>query len=223
MDAKIDGVIFDFDGTLVDTYRLYVETYRQVLTDFLGKDLSAADVTDMQLKAEIRFFLDAPYREDYEHLYQAFINHYGRRHAELCDGPYPGAFAAVDAIQDRGLVTGLVTGKSRAAYDISVDRTGAPQFAVSVCDDDVNLPKPDPEGIIRACQLLQVDPKKILYVGDSQVDFEAAQNAGSYFAGVLWAKDDREQLEFRELCEGSPRTRLVSEPAGLLEFLDAPG
>ncbi|MEQ9363371.1 MAG: HAD family hydrolase [Leptospirales bacterium] len=220
MSAKLAGVIFDFDGTLVDTWRLYVETYRQVLGDYSGRRLERSDILALRLKAEMRFFLDAPYADDYEHLYQAFINHYDAHHAEYCDGLYPGAFAAVEAIQDRGLVTALVTGKSRAAYDLSVAHTGAPAFAVSICDDDVNLPKPDPEGILRACQLLQVDPQMIMYVGDSQVDLEAAENAGALFAGALWAKNPKEQNEFRALCEGRRAAHLFQAPSELLEFLD---
>lgn len=220
MGEKYQGVIFDFDGTLVDTWRLYVETYRRVLTDYHGKEFTIEDILALQLKAEIRFFLDAPYRDDYEHLYQAFMNHYTSRHEQYCDGAYPGAFAAVEAIQDRGLRTGLVTGKSRAAYDVSVEQTRAPNFSVSICDDDVNFPKPDPEGILRACQMLDVDPTKIIYVGDSQVDVEAAAAAGSTFAGVLWAKASHEQAEFRELCEDRPGAHLFAAPSELLTFLD---
>ncbi len=220
MKRKIDGVLFDFDGTLVDTYRLYVETYRHVLAEYHGKSFTFEEIVGLQLKAEIRFFLDPPYRDDFDRLYRAFMEHYDERHEHYCDGEYPGAFAVVDAIQDRGLLTGLVTGKSRAAYDLSVSRTGAPEFAVSICDDDVNLPKPDPEGLLRACQILELQPTRMIYVGDSQVDLDAAVNVGAIFAGVLWAKNAAEQAQFRALCAAQPDAHLFSAPSELLEFLD---
>lgn len=218
--SGFQSVIFDFDGTLVDTWRLYIECYRRVLTEFFGEAKTAGQILEMRPRAEIRFFLDPPYADDFEPLYQAFINQYAAAHAEFCDGPYPGAFATVDAIHDRGLATGLVTGKSRAAYDISVRETGAPEFAISICDDDVNHPKPHTEGVVRACQLLDVEPERSIYVGDSEVDLLAAEQAGMHFAGVLYAKNQAEETEFRALCSDRQRVTLLNAPGDLLTLLD---
>lgn len=221
----ISAVLFDLDGTLVDTWRLYIECYRRVLQAQAGARYSAADIAALRPKAEIRFFLDAPYRADFDRYYTAFLREYAEAHASFCDGWYPGAREVVDAVRSRELGLGIVTGKGRAAYEITEAALNLPRMDASICDDDVNRPKPDPEGIRLACHRLQVSPTQIIYVGDSQVDYAAALDAGARFAGVLWSKGADEQADFQAGCAPTTdaerqRVRLCEEPSDILVWLD---
>ena len=220
MSGAIQGVFFDLDGTLVDTWRLYIECYREVLNEFYGESLSAQDVVDLRPKAEIRFFMDPRHVENYETLYEMFVRAYAENHTRWCDGPYAGAFETVRGIQERDFAVAVITGKRRAAYNITARETGLPAIETAICDDDVNFPKPDSEGLMLACRRLDVDPEQMIYVGDSEVDVHAARQIGAYFAGTLYSKNAEEQAAFQELCAGDERTRMLEEPADLLLLLD---
>ena len=60
----------------------------------------------------------------------------------------------------------------------------------------------------------------MIYVGDSQVDLDAAANVGAIFAGVLWAKNTEEQSQFRALCADRADAHLFTAPSELLNYLD---
>lgn len=218
--AQIDGIFFDFDGTLVDTWRLYVECYRRVLEEHLGRKLSGADIAAMRPKAELRFFLDPEYRPHFDALYARFMEHYAGLHDELCEGWYPGAREAAAALLQRGAPSAIITGKSRSAFEISARACRIPDFGVTVCDDEVNHPKPDPEGLLRAARSHELAPERILYIGDTLADAFAAANCGAAFGAALWAKTPEEQEELRAGCAGIERVWTFEEPGELLAFVD---
>ncbi len=229
--ARIRGVFFDFDGTLVDTWRLYIESYRRTLNEVLGRGYTGTEIEELRPKAEIRFFLDEPYRSRYDELYSTFIRHYSEHHPGHFDGPYPGALEAARAVVERGYGTAVVTGKSRPAYESTMrmlDGAGAVGpllFDTSICDDDVNRPKPDPEGLLLACRRLGLRGEEIVYVGDSSVDIDATMEVSGVFVGAMWAKNAGERQAFREICaahaaEHPERVHLLEEPGEMLTLLD---
>lgn len=228
--TRIRGVLFDFDGTLVDTWRLYIETYRRTLNEILGQSYTGTEVEELRPKAEIRFFLDEPYRAQYDALYETFVRYYDEHHANHFDGPYPGALEAARAVVERGYDTAVVTGKSRSAYESTMrvldadGLIGSLVFDTSVCDDDVNRPKPDPEGILLACRRLGLKGEEIVYAGDSSVDIDATMEVGGVFVGALWAKNAGERQEFRQICADHAaaypeRVHLLEEPGEMLTLL----
>lgn len=217
--TQYQAACFDFDGTLADTWRLYIEAYRRTLSAADGGELDAAGVVALRPRAEIRFFLDAPYAARFDELYSQFLVHYAAAHSEFCDGWYEGARELFEALERRGIARGLVTGKSRRAYEITAANIGALDLVVSIFDDDVNRPKPDAEGLLRAAHGMNVDPAEMIYVGDSEVDLRAAMNSGAGFAAAMWAKNEEEQQQFRVLCSEYTRSHLLDEPAELLFLL----
>lgn len=80
---------------------------------------------------------------------------------------------------------GLVTSGSRSRVNRDLRRTGIEElFSVIVTGDDVQSPKPAPEGLLLAMAELEIDPEETVYVGDAQADFEMARAAGVSFVGV---------------------------------------
>lgn len=220
MTLRIRAALFDVDGTLIDTWRLYLESFRVAMSQHADRELNEAEVKELHPRPELRFFLDDRWKHRFDALYGAFLATYERAHATHCDGWYPGAPEALSALLARGYLTGVVTAKSRRAYEISARMLAFPEFRIAICDDDVNLSKPHPEGLLRACAELGVRPEEAIYIGDSPADAGAAEAAGCAFGAALWAKTDSEQREFRQIYASVKRYCELGEPGDLLAGID---
>jgi phosphoglycolate phosphatase len=98
----------------------------------------------------------------------------------------PGVAETLTWLQDRDVALGVVSTKYRRRIETILRRERLlDAFTVIVGGEDVSRHKPDPESLLLATELLGVEPKKALYVGDSVTDARAAQNAGMPFAAVL--------------------------------------
>jgi phosphoglycolate phosphatase len=108
----------------------------------------------------------------------------------------PGAVATVAELRRRGIGTGIVSTKLRRRLEeILAAREIRGLFDVVLGLEDVAAPKPDPSGLLAAIDALRVGAGEALYVGDHEVDAQAAARAGVRFVGVLTGATTREQFE----------------------------
>ena len=99
---------------------------------------------------------------------------------------YPEALPLLAAVRGAGMKTGIVTTKYRRRITEVLDKYGVPDAVdVIVGEDSVRDPKPAPDGLLLASDLLGIPVKDMLYVGDNEVDAKAARSAGMDFVGVL--------------------------------------
>ena len=215
------AVLFDLDGTLVDTRSLYLEAYRQAVEPFVRQDLTREDIMALRPTSEIAFIRAIVAEEDFEACLEAFYGAYRSLHAERFQGVFPGIPGVLQAIRGRGLGLGLVTGKSRRSWEITrelVEELGP--FDTLVFDDDVRAPKPDPHGLELALGVLGVEPGRAAYVGDTRSDMEAARAAGLHPWAALWAREaeDRDRHARRVQEVGAV---LMHHPRDLLDALDS--
>jgi phosphoglycolate phosphatase-like HAD superfamily hydrolase len=81
----------------------------------------------------------------------------------------------------------MVTGRHSRDLQIMLHPHGLHQhFKILISDDQVEKPKPDPEGILKAANFLKIDPRNSLYIGDSPSDIDAAHRAGATSVAVIW-------------------------------------
>ena len=193
----IRTVLFDLDGTLVDTWDLYVESYLRTLEPHCGRRLMLSELIALRPTSELRFFDRALPGHDPAELCAQFLDHYRLLHATHFGGLYPGVAEMLEQLRARGFRLGLVTGKGRAAWEVTASHVKLGDFAVIVTDEQVKAPKPDPEGLITALDRLGARAEEVTYVGDSRVDAEAAQRARIRFAAALWPKSSAELSAFR--------------------------
>lgn len=184
------AVLFDLDGTLVDTYRLYVEAYRRALAPVLGRTPDAREVTARPPAAERLFLAEWVGEERAEECHAGLRRHYADLHRALCEGPYEGVREMLAALRSAGYALGVVTGKGSAAWEITAREVGLPPFDVVVTEEDAAEPKPHPGGLLSALATLGVAPSGALYVGDSPGDLEAGRRAGTRVGAALWPKTD---------------------------------
>ncbi|MEH0421818.1 HAD-IA family hydrolase [Streptomyces sp. B21-083] len=171
----LQAVLFDMDGTLVDTERLWWEAVEQIA----GRPLTEADQPDV---------LGRPVEHTADWLAAATGAETGRLATELHREfaarvrtgivPRPGALDLLDALAGAGIPTALVTASPRAVADSVLEALGAARFAVSVTADDTEHTKPAPDPYLAACRALGVDPAACVAVEDTQTGVTSAEAAG---------------------------------------------
>ena len=197
------AVLFDLDGTLVDTYRLYLECYRRALEPYLGRLPADEEIVARRPSSEKAFLAEWIGAENADACHLAMRGHYDALHRALGEGPYDGVREMLAALRSAGYPLGIVTGKGRHAWEVTERDLALGPFAAVVTDDDVDRPKPDPRGLLAAARALSVAPGEIVYVGDSKVDLRAGRAAGMRTAAVLWPKTGPGERE-RFLMEIEP-------------------
>jgi pyrophosphatase PpaX len=213
--AAIQTVLFDLDGTLIDSIRLILDSYHHTLAAHGMPPRTDEDwLRGVGTPLNVQF---AEWRDDLGKLEAmvATYREYNLAHHDRMVTIYPGIVAAVGSIRAAGRRTGLVTSKNRqgALRGLTLVRLEA-MMDVLVCADEVTNPKPHPEPVEKAVVLLGADPATTVYVGDSIHDMVSGRAAGVRTAAALWGPFGREHLEL-----ATPDYWLET-PADLLTLLD---
>lgn len=220
MSALPSAVLFDLDGTLIDTYRLYLECYHRAMEPYLGRRLSEDEILSSRPTSERGFLVHWVGEEHVEACHVAARGHYEALHRALGDGPYEGVREMLAALRAAGYPLGIVTGKGRHAWEVTERDLALGPFGVVVTDDDVAAPKPDPQGLLIASRTLDVLPADTVYVGDSEGDLRAGRAAGMRIAAALWPKTGPGERErFVKEVEPLAPDWLLDRPADLTRLL----
>lgn len=184
----IQGVLFDADGTLIDTHDIILSSMRYTINDVLGKN-----ATDAELMAGVGTplydqMLD--FAEGDVALAQRLVQTY-RDHNDTVHDTGIRAFGdAVDALgrlAAAGIPLGVVTSKRHAMAARGLRLCGVEDFfEVLIGSDDFPEHKPAPGPILHACRLMKLDSLNCVYVGDSPFDIQAGNAAGCRTVAALW-------------------------------------
>ena len=190
------AILFDLDGTLIDSLRLILDSYHHTLAQHglpARSDEDWLKGVGTPLTAQL-----AEWRDELGTL-EAMIatyREYNLEHHDRMVTVYPGVMGAVREIKAAGLQTGLVTSKNRQGALRGLTLVGLEALIdVLVCADEVTNPKPHPEPVEKAVYLLGTDPATTLYVGDSVHDMHSGRAAGVRTAAALWGPFGRAHLE----------------------------
>ena len=187
---RLRAVLFDMDGTLLDTAPDFI-----AICQAMRAERGLAPIADKLIRDEIsggaRAMVAATFSMDpespgFEALRLEFLERYQRDcavHSKLFDGM---AELLAD-IEKAHLVWGVVTNKPvRFAQPIMEQLGLAERSALLICPDHVTHSKPDPEPLILACKMLNLDPASVLFVGDDLRDIESGRDAGTKTAAVRY-------------------------------------
>ncbi len=179
------AVLFDLDGTLVDSSELHIRACDHALRTLLGVTATRAELLEGMGVRLVDFFARwAPDRV--EALRDAAVAAYTREHRQFIR-TYPGVPEMLEGVRRRGLPMAIVSSKPRRSIDLDLDALGfAAYFPVRIGAEEVWRGKPDPECIWRALVRLHRKPAETLLVGDHVNDVLAARAAGVRVAGALW-------------------------------------
>jgi pyrophosphatase PpaX len=206
-------VLFDLDGTVVDSGGIILASMRHATREVLGRDFGDAELMQAVggpgLEAQMEVF--APERVD--ELVRVYRAHNEPLHDELeaCVGMED----VLLRLHDQGHRLGVVTAKRRSTVELAFARVPiAHLFETVVGGDETQKHKPDPEPLLLAAKRMNARPDETAYVGDSPFDIRAAKAAGMHAIAVTWGRiHDRERLEREE-----PDT-IVDTAEELLEHL----
>lgn len=213
---KITTVIFDLDGTLLDTL--------EDLTDAVNYALTAYGMPQRSID-EIRQFVGNGIRRlmqravpngeknpDFEAVFSTFRSYYDV-HCNDKTKPYEGIMELIDALLERGINLAIVSNKVESAVQ-TLNKLYFPQVKVAVGDREGLQRKPAPDSVFQAMSVFDAKSAETLYVGDSGVDVETAKNAGVTCISVLWGFRDKGQL-----LESGAKI-LIEKPLELLELIE---
>ncbi len=183
-------LIFDIDGTLLDTEFAVLSSLQRIVKEELNKDMSFED---------LYFALGIPGEITLEKLGIANVKQCADRWNEYLRGyfrhikVFDGIKEVLEELHNRGSSMGIVTSKTREEYANDFIPFGIDKyFDIVVCADDTEIHKPYPEPILKFIELSGAEKEKTVYIGDTEYDMKCAKDAGVDFALALWgAKTDK--------------------------------
>jgi pyrophosphatase PpaX len=192
-----DPVLFDLDGTVIDSVALIRESHRHAVRTVLGAELPDAVLVanvGRPLLEQMRAFSTERAQELLE-TYRTW-NHAKTR--ELLRS-FPEVESLLRELRASGRQLGIITSKSRPTVDLAFAVLPIEElFDVVVTTEDTARHKPDPEPLLVALERLGRDASRACYVGDAPFDLRAARAAGVTAIGVTWGFFSREALEAEE-------------------------
>ncbi len=184
---RYKGVLFDLDGTLLDTQELILASFHHAVQEVLGRDYPDAVLMQkvgQPLTVQMWDFTDDEAVHD--ELLRVYRAHNETVHDQVVSA-FPGVGAALAALDEAGVPMGVVTSKRHRLAAHALDILGlAPHLAFVIGSDDCATHKPDPGPVLLGCERLGLDPSTCLYVGDSPYDLQAGRGAGCDTAAALW-------------------------------------
>ena len=187
---KTKLVLFDLDGTLVDTSPDFILSLNNVLVRNNRKPIKeslirrhvsdgSAKLTEIGFNLPRNHFLFDGYRQE-------LLDEY-KNNLTTSSKIFDGIKELLDFLKSNEISFGIVTNKpleyARPVIENFIELNNC---KVLVCPDHVNNIKPDPEGILQACSKLSIDPSKTIYIGDHPKDLEAGISAGTKTIGCRY-------------------------------------
>lgn len=185
-EPRIEGVLFDLDGTLVDTAPDLLAALA-VLCEQQGRSTpslqSLRQSVSQGAAGMIAMAFDRPATEA---MIETFLSHYNRhcwRHSTV----FPGVMDLVQCLHTAAVPMAVVTNKVTALAEPVLAQSGLlPYFSRIIAGDTTPHPKPAPDPVLAACEALALEPAQTVLVGDDQRDVVAARAAGSAAAIAAW-------------------------------------
>jgi pyrophosphatase PpaX len=192
---RFETVLFDFDGTVVDSGAIILASMRHATRKVLGRDYSDEELLQTVGGPGLEAQMHALAPDHVDRLVDVYRAHNEPLHDELeaCSGMQE----VLVRLREEGRRLGIVTAKRRKTVQLAFDRVPiAHLFETIVGGDETERHKPDPQPLLLAAERLGADPADTAYVGDSPFDVRAAKAAGMFAVAVTWGRiHDAAKLE----------------------------
>ena len=192
---RFETVLFDLDGTVVDSGAIILASMRHATREVLGRDFSDEELLQAVGGPGLEAQFSALAPDHVERLVDVYRAHNESLHVDLeaCDGMED----VLVRLRQEGRRLGVVTAKRRSTVELAFDRVPLGHlFETVVGGDETERHKPDPEPLLLGAERLGADPAETAYVGDSPFDVLAAKAANMFAVAVTWGRiHDRGRLE----------------------------
>ncbi|HEX6025792.1 MAG TPA: HAD family hydrolase [Solirubrobacter sp.] len=217
------ALIFDLDGTLVDTVYAHVYAWQKALQEHdmaidgwrIHRRIGMSGglftrAVGRELGHELSEEEEAAVQDRHDELFQELLPPEHRR-------PLPGAVELLEELRERGIVHGIATSGRRPSIDASLDALGIPDSTVVVQRGDVARAKPEPDLFLECASRLDADPEDCYAIGDAVWDLLAARRARMLSIGLLSGGYGADELQ------GAGAFRVYRDAAELQSSLDELG
>lgn len=208
-------LLFDFDGTVMDTQQVIFATYK----DMFNRYKPEIDVTEEMLYSFLGPTLQESFGKYFDEsevdgLVEEYRSLNRELHAEYVK-PMPHIVEVLENLKAQGYQIGIVSSKFKAQIMFALDITNMTDlFEIVYGIDDYEKSKPDPEGIIKAMVDQGYDRSQVIYFGDSNTDIEAGRRAGAFTIGYLY-----DEKRNQELVDSKPNL-IIDDWSELPEILE---
>ena len=213
---KHKAVIFDLDGTILDT----LEDLKNSVNFALSKNgLPVRTIDEIRtfVGNGIRLLMERAVPENtdssvVDRCFEDFKAHY-KEHSADNTKPYEGIIALLDELKSKGVKLAVVSNKADFAVQTLVEKYFQGLFDFAVGEREGIRRKPCPDSVNEAIKVLDASPDEVVYVGDSEVDVETSRNAGVKCVAVTWG--------FRDKCvlESLSPEYIIDKPSQLMELI----
>ncbi|MDB4866675.1 MAG: ppaX [Cohnella sp.] len=187
MTNEVKAVLFDLDGTIVDTNELIIQSFLHALKGAVPEDFGREHIIPSMgepLTDQLQQFSGL---EDVTAITHAYREYNYLKHDEMV-ALFPGVAEVLPILRQHGIQLGVVTTKMRPTTERALKMFGLiEQMGTIITLDEVEHAKPHPEPVQKAMQALGAHPDHTIMVGDSTVDIESARRAGAIPVGVAWS------------------------------------
>lgn len=193
---NFDLIVFDWDGTLMDSTAAIVESIQAACAD-LGLPLpsreQASHVIGLSLLGAVQTVAPGLDDEGYQRLVERYRFHFLARDHELV--LFEGSRELLAWLRGEGYQLAVATGKARRGLDRVLEQSGlVPVFHATRCADE-SFSKPHPGMLLELMDELMVEPERTLMIGDTTHDLLMAKNAGTHALAMTYGAHPADQLE----------------------------
>jgi len=195
MANQFDLIIFDWDGTLVDSSQIIVDSIQAASVDAGLPPPSAAasrSIIGLSLRLAILQLFPEITESQMQTLIERYGDHFHQRHDQI--PLFEGVPETLTALGDAGIMLAVATGKGRRGLNHAMETSGiGSHFIASRCADECHS-KPHPQMLHELMDELGASPERSLMIGDTSYDLQMAQNANVASLGVTFGAQSLESL-----------------------------
>jgi pyrophosphatase PpaX len=193
--VRFTSVLFDLDGTLIDSTRLIIESYHHTMRVHRGRTLPDEEwIAGLGTPLRVQFRRFTGDADEVQRMIATY-REWNLAHHDRMVRRFPGAVETVRELKALGAQLAIVTSKNRTGVERGLALCGFDGlFDAIVTSDDLEASKPDPAPVIATLAKLGAPAESALLVGDSPHDIAAGRDAGTKTAACLWGPFQRARL-----------------------------
>lgn len=198
---NLKAIIFDLDGTLINTDELIIASYHAVFNKYRPNYVLTREEELSFLGPPLELMFKKYFNEDFEVLLKEYRD-YASKHTMELASLYPYVKELLEYLNDNNYIVCLVTSRFSSSAENMLEIFNLRKyFKMLVCLDDVINPKPSPEGILKILEKFNLKNNEVLYIGDALTDYQAGVNAQVYTGIVSWSNIDKTNIKLDILID----------------------
>lgn len=214
----IDTVVFDFDGTIMDTNDVIIGSWQHVYRTLRGKE-GDLDYILSTFGEPLEYSMETSFPEvPTEESVKIYRDWHRERFLDMIK-LFPGITEMLQEVKARGCKMGIASSRLRLTLEQGLDKYDLHKyFDAIVAVEDTENPKPAPDIVLKTLELLDAKPEKAVMVGDSRLDILCARNAGVPSVLVGWSATLAGKTK-EDFAPGEAPDFIIDQPADLLELI----